>query len=949
MSKYQQHLKEKYKSMKYISPDEMLDCFSTNYIELSLKPEYSNEYVTLYEALKVQIRTGNLILFVGNPGMGKTTLAVNICKRWAEGNLLQGYNAVILLPLCDPEIQGAKSISDLLLTLDDEMRESVFKEIVKSDGEGICFILEGYDELPKKCMNEFSVFSKLKSELTKCTIVYTSRPEARPYVHRYHYLKIIEINGFKKESINRYISNSFKHMKNGKVLTDDLKSQLYNNPVVESILHVPINLAIVCLIFFHFSTLPETLTELYTLLCLRLILRHIVTRTPNGEEVEKLTSLNNLPRIISEQFFQLCFLAYKGMESRTIVFYSQYLSDIGVDEAKMSCLGLLQIAPTTSVYGREKSYNFIHLTLQEFCAAWYISKLSSEEQVKVYKIYYYDDQFEMVWQFYSGITGLNNRQILNLMLPYKLATSESTKRRIIRLLYHVHEARNDEVCKIIGDHYDGSFADLYPEHLRFVTYAFSNHKTLLQVFSHFLIHYKGALRLMDLRDWQFITDTELTIIVSSLEKRWKMLNNATSDNLILKLSLKKITSQSYSLLVNLLKQQYPITELYINEYYVHSITIHFDSMKELLTQSSTLCVVDISGNPIGLMGATRLAYCRNILVKDLRMRECKISRMEAHFIGKMLTHNKSIISIDLSSNVIEDKGVERIVDHIKHGNTLQCIKLCNNKITAVGINYLTSKLLEMNTTLTSLDLSHNRLQYEDVCLFLNSLTITMEYIGLYGYKFVHKAIAATQAMHKAKSYGFAYYINHTTKLQLDLSSDSTALIQQVVVHVTSEKVHYRMLKVISTIDNIKELKIYYNRRLSLRMAKDLSVCAVRSETVEISAETSKQDNTSIALEMVKSFVSKPSIKKIIVKCHLWIPFQLTPLIQELLAEIPDTLEELTLPYTHLFGTHLNLDEMLQEINKLRSTKNGVNPLQVNIFHERHEGFDIDLQKLYMYS
>ena len=187
MGKYQQHLKEKYKSMKYVSSDEMLDCFSTKYIELSLKLNYSDKYVTLYEALKVQNRTGNLILFEGNPGMGKTTLAINICKCWAEGNLLQEYKAVILLPLRDPEIQGAKTISDLLLILDDEMRENVFKEIVKTNGERICFIMEGYDELPKKCMNEFSVFSKLKGELTKCTIVYTSRPKvSHLHIHMGH-------------------------------------------------------------------------------------------------------------------------------------------------------------------------------------------------------------------------------------------------------------------------------------------------------------------------------------------------------------------------------------------------------------------------------------------------------------------------------------------------------------------------------------------------------------------------------------------------------------------------------------------------------------------------------------------------------------------------------------------------------------------------------------------
>ena len=45
--------------------------------------------------------------------MGKSTLAINICKCWAEGSLLQTYNVVILLTLRDPEILAAKIISNL--------------------------------------------------------------------------------------------------------------------------------------------------------------------------------------------------------------------------------------------------------------------------------------------------------------------------------------------------------------------------------------------------------------------------------------------------------------------------------------------------------------------------------------------------------------------------------------------------------------------------------------------------------------------------------------------------------------------------------------------------------------------------------------------------------------------------------------------------------------------
>ena len=86
-------------------------------------------------------------------------------------------------------------------------------------------------------------------------------------------------------------------------------------------------------------------------------------------------------------------------------------------------------------------------------------------------------------------------------------------------MYLLHEAHNDEACKIVGDHCDGSFTGLYPEHLHLVTYSYDKHKTFLEAFSYFLIHYKGALKLIDVSDWQFITNAELTVIVNVLEKR----------------------------------------------------------------------------------------------------------------------------------------------------------------------------------------------------------------------------------------------------------------------------------------------------------------------------------------------------------------------------------------------------------------------------------------------
>ena len=289
MMEYQELLKTRYKSLELISPLEMLDCFSTQYINLTLiREEKDNDpsvmfqqdkrcdSITLAEALNVEGYHKKIILILGGPGMGKSTFAINVCKQWAGGALLQNYDAVVLLVLCDPKIQGAKTIKDLLQILDDDLRENVYKEIIKSNGEKVCFVFEGYDELPYHLQID-SVFAKFIEKLPKCTLVYTTRPEAY-YQTPYKGSKIVRINGFNEKSVDRYITEAFEKHENGEeiLMAQKLKTQVRDNPVIRSILHIPINVAIVC-----YSTLPETLTELYTKLCLHLILRYIVARTPN--------------------------------------------------------------------------------------------------------------------------------------------------------------------------------------------------------------------------------------------------------------------------------------------------------------------------------------------------------------------------------------------------------------------------------------------------------------------------------------------------------------------------------------------------------------------------------------------------------------------------------------------------------------------------------------------
>jgi len=103
--------------------------------------------------------------------------------------------------------------------LDTDLRETVLKEIARNLGEKICFILEGYNELPEIFYSS-SVFTQLRGKLPKCTLIYTSHPEACNKIEVPS--RFIKIAGFKKESVDEYISKALDHVKDGHNLSSQL-------------------------------------------------------------------------------------------------------------------------------------------------------------------------------------------------------------------------------------------------------------------------------------------------------------------------------------------------------------------------------------------------------------------------------------------------------------------------------------------------------------------------------------------------------------------------------------------------------------------------------------------------------------------------------------------------------------------------------------------------------
>ena len=157
------------------------------------------------------------------------------------------------------------------------------------------------------------------------------------------------------------------------------------------------------------GALPTTLHELFCSLVLCCIVREQATHEPDTS-LPELSSLDDLPDDLKTKLNNLSILAYNGVMQNKVVFYSKDLQ-VSHLPSNLSSLGLLQGIEGLTLYSKSLSYNFLHLSVQELLAAYYISHLVPSEQVKVFKKIFERSRFQAVLNFYSGFTKLANPEI----------------------------------------------------------------------------------------------------------------------------------------------------------------------------------------------------------------------------------------------------------------------------------------------------------------------------------------------------------------------------------------------------------------------------------------------------------------------------------------------------------------------------------------------------------
>uniref|UniRef100_A0A9J7Y2V7 Uncharacterized protein n=1 Tax=Cyprinus carpio carpio TaxID=630221 RepID=A0A9J7Y2V7_CYPCA len=605
---------------------------------------------------KEQVKT---VLTKGNAGIGKTVSIQKFILDWAEGKANQDVDFMFVLPFRELNLirDHPYSLHRLLLDFHPEFQDldsQIYEECK------VVFIFDGLDEsritlmfsdaqkvcdVTKTSSVAVLMSNLMKGELLPSALIWiTSRPAAANQIPSKYITRLTEIQGFTEPQKEEYFRK--------RISDQHQASRIISHIRRARSLHIMCHIPVFCwisstvlqklLIEDLRAEIPQSLTEMY----IHFLLIQINMRNQKYEEKdpEKLLQSNR------EVIVKLAEVAFKQLMKGNVMFCEEDLIESSIDltDASMYSEICTEIFKEESVIHQRKVYSFIHLSFQEFLAAFYL--------------------------FYCYLTK-NNEPLEFLDKRFKKHSSNKVS------LYKLLILTARKACES-----NNGRLDLF---LRFLLgISLESNQRLLQ---DLLTHTENSSE----------TIRETTqYIKEKIKDEDDRLSTERSINLFL--CLLEVKDQTLSREIQEFVKSNKHSEKKLSPAHCSSIAYMLQMSEEPLDE------LDLKKYKTSAEGRRRLIpsviNCRKALLAG-----CNLTAQCCESLSSALQSSKCVlIELDLSNNDLQDSGVKFISDGVKSPNCkLQIVRLSGCLVSEEGCGYLSSALSSNPSHLRELDLSYN--------------------------------------------------------------------------------------------------------------------------------------------------------------------------------------------------------------------------------------------------
>ncbi|XP_023820464.1 NACHT, LRR and PYD domains-containing protein 3-like [Oryzias latipes] len=657
------------------------------------------------------------VMTKGVAGIGKTVLTQKFTLDWAEGKANQ--NIHFIFPFTFRELNVLKeekfSLVELVHHFFPETKEA---GICSFEDFQVIFIFDGLDECrlpldfhktwilndPRKSTSVADLLTNLirGNLLPSAHLWITTRPAAASQIPSRCIDMVTEVRGFNEPQKEEYFRKKFRDEEQASRIISHIKT----SRSLHIMCHIPVFCWITATVLEYLlksregGELPKSLTEMYIHF---LVVQAKVKKVTcdGGAETDPHWSPESRKMIKS-----LGKLAFEQMQKGNLIFYESDLKECGIDiiAASVYSGAFTHIFREERGLSQDKIFCFIHLSVQEFLAAFHVHltfitsgiNLMEEEQSQISElkqpssIQFYQSAVMKALQSPNGHLDLFLRFLLGLLLDTnqsllcglltRTGSSSQTNQETVQFIKKkiskdLSAEKNINLFHCLNELNDGSLVEEIQQSLR-----------------------SGRLSTDELSPAQW---SALVFILLSSEKDFEVFDlkkYCASDKALLRL-LPVIKASNKALLSGCNLSERSCAAL----------------SSVLSSKSSSLRDMDLSNNMLQdsgvkfLSGGLESPHCE---LETLRLKNCSLSETSCETLGRALESNpSSLTGLDLSSNNLKDLGFLHLCGFLKiPGCRLQTLRLKNCRLSEISCKALGLTLMSNPSNLRELHLSHNNLQ-----------------------------------------------------------------------------------------------------------------------------------------------------------------------------------------------------------------------------------------------